>query len=71
MILGSSFEFERHSNPEVQERPSDNMEVPQVIFQNHLISYLNCILFQCFKKVNERFARIARKNQRTTIFISV
>jgi hypothetical protein len=33
MILGSSFEFERHSNPEVQERPSDNVEVPQVFFQ--------------------------------------
>ena len=40
MILGSSFEFERHSNPEVQERPSDNVEVPQVsfsiLFRNNL-----------------------------------
>lgn len=31
MILGSSFEFEKSSNPEVIERPTDNFEMPQVI----------------------------------------
>lgn len=31
MVLGSSREFERHSNPEIEERPSDNIEVPQLI----------------------------------------
>ncbi|CAF1011511.1 unnamed protein product [Brachionus calyciflorus] len=31
MVLGSSREFERHSNPEIEERPSDNTEVPQLI----------------------------------------
>lgn len=31
MILGSSREFERYSNPEIEERPSDNVEVPQLI----------------------------------------
>ena len=30
MILSSAREFERFSNPEIQERPSDNVEVPQV-----------------------------------------
>lgn len=30
MILGSSFEFEKSSNPEVIERPTDNVEMPQV-----------------------------------------
>lgn len=30
MILSSSKEFERYSNPEIQERPQDNVEVPQV-----------------------------------------
>lgn len=30
MVLGSSREFERYSNPEIEERPSDNTEVPQV-----------------------------------------
>ena len=32
MVLSSSREFERHSNSEVKERPSDNIEVPQVKF---------------------------------------
>lgn len=31
MLLGSSREFERHSNPEIVERPSDNTEVPQLL----------------------------------------
>ncbi|RNA03877.1 translocation SEC63-like protein, partial [Brachionus plicatilis] len=31
MVLGSSREFERHSNPEIVERPSDNLEVPQLL----------------------------------------
>lgn len=30
MVLSTSKEFERYSNPEVVERPSDNVEVPQV-----------------------------------------
>jgi hypothetical protein len=30
MILGSSFEFERHQNPEIVEREADNFELPQV-----------------------------------------
>ena len=30
MILGSSFEFERHQNPEIIERETDNNELPQV-----------------------------------------
>lgn len=30
MILGSSFEFEKSSNPEIIERPTDNVEMPQV-----------------------------------------
>lgn len=32
MILSSSKEFERYSNQEIQERPSDNVEVPLVIY---------------------------------------
>ena len=35
MILGASFEFEKGHNNEVQERPSDNIELPQVC---HFIS---------------------------------
>jgi len=30
MILGSSFEFEKSSNPDIIERPTDNVEMPQV-----------------------------------------
>ena len=30
MILGSSYEFEKSSNPEIIERPSDNIEIPPV-----------------------------------------
>lgn len=30
MILAGSLEFEKSHNNEVQERPSDNMELPQV-----------------------------------------
>ena len=30
MILGSSFEFEKSSNPDIVERPTDNVEMPQV-----------------------------------------
>ncbi len=38
MILGSAKEFEKYSNPEIKERASDNIEVPQVIweFKTHL-----------------------------------
>ncbi len=31
MILGASFEFERNHNPEIVERPSDNVEIPQLM----------------------------------------
>ena len=31
MILGASCEFDKRYNNEVQERPSDNIEVPQVL----------------------------------------
>ena len=31
MILGSSYEFDRFSNPEIVDRLSDNVEVPQLI----------------------------------------
>ena len=30
MILAASFEFEKGHNNEVQERPSDNIEIPMV-----------------------------------------
>ena len=31
MVLGASAEFHRQNNPEIQERPSDNIEVPQLM----------------------------------------
>jgi translocation protein SEC63 len=31
MILGSSFEFEKSSNTDIIERPTDNMEMPQLM----------------------------------------
>ena len=31
MILGGSLEFEKGHNREIQERPSDNIELPEVI----------------------------------------
>lgn len=31
MILGASAEFHRRNNPEIQERRSDNVEVPQLM----------------------------------------
>ena len=31
MILAASLEFDRNHNPEVVERPSDNVEIPQLI----------------------------------------
>ena len=30
MILSASLEFEKGSNPEIKERPTDNIEVPKV-----------------------------------------
>ena len=30
MILGASMEFEKGHNNEIQERPSDNVELPEV-----------------------------------------
>ena len=30
MILAGSFEFEKSHNNDIQERPSDNIELPQV-----------------------------------------
>ena len=35
MILGSSWEFEKSSNTEIIERPSDNVEMPQA---SHIFS---------------------------------
>ena len=37
MILASSMEFEKGHNSEVQERPSDNFELPEV---NIVISFI-------------------------------
>ena len=34
MILGSSFEFEKSSDPDIVERPTDNVEMPQVNYMN-------------------------------------
>lgn len=31
MVLGSSYEYEKSSNPEIKERPSDNIEMPQLM----------------------------------------
>jgi len=31
MVLGASAEFHRRNNPDIQERPSDNIEVPQLM----------------------------------------
>ena len=33
MILGASMEFEKGHNNEIQERPSDNTEIPMVCIQ--------------------------------------
>ncbi|XP_053390331.1 translocation protein SEC63 homolog, partial [Mercenaria mercenaria] len=33
MVLGASFEFDKSNNPEINERPSDNEEVPQLMKQ--------------------------------------
>ena len=30
MILGSSYEFDKSHNKDIMERPSDNIELPQV-----------------------------------------
>jgi hypothetical protein len=30
MILAASFEFDRRNNPEIIDRESDNIEIPQV-----------------------------------------
>jgi hypothetical protein len=70
MILGSSFEFERHQNPEIVERESDNFELPQVILKRSSI-FLKTEFEKKFSfliKANERFARFTRENQRAAIF---
>ena len=42
MILAASFEFEKGHNNDVQERPSDNLELPQVSFPGDCFSmYFN------------------------------
>ena len=40
MILGSSFEFERHQNPEIVERESDNFELPQVFYKLDVFQFI-------------------------------
>lgn len=46
MILAASFEFEKGHNAEVQERPSDNVELPQVIFFHVLLFIFNGLNFR-------------------------
>ena len=36
MILGASAEFDRDQNPEIVDRESDRVELPQVIFMNNV-----------------------------------
>lgn len=40
MILAGSLEFDKRHNNEVQERPSDNIEIPKVfLFINYFLNY--------------------------------
>lgn len=39
MVLAASLEFERSHNKEVQERQSDNVEIPQVRFHSFKITF--------------------------------
>jgi len=43
MVLSASLEFEKGSNPEIRERPTDNIEVPKVCL---IVFYKICLLFK-------------------------
>ncbi len=79
MILAASLEFDRNHNPEVVERPSDNIEIPQVCVQctcNHVILHYQiaglirlCSLVLVL--ANEELAKFAREEPRVAIVLSV
>lgn len=66
MILGSSFEFEKSSNPEIIERPTDNVEMPQVTLFKIIFWVLNTNFYLL---VNETITGFARKNSWVSIFV--
>ena len=49
MVFSGSMEFEKRVNPEVQERPSDNVELPKVttiyFLWKNKTAKLNCTFF--------------------------
>ena len=48
MILGGSLEFEKGHNREIQERPSDNIELPEVIPAFFPFFLLKLFISLCF-----------------------
>lgn len=48
MILGGSLEFEKGHNREIQERPSDNIELPEVTPAFFLFFLLKLFIFFVF-----------------------
>lgn len=54
MILAGSLEFEKSHNNEVQERPSDNMELPQVFWSNSVVTTKSISLLYLFRLGKER-----------------
>jgi len=47
MVLAASSEFDKRSNNEVKERPTDNVEVPQVFLYSFFSEwFFTCLIFQ-------------------------
>lgn len=71
MVLAASLEYEKSHNSEVIERQSDNIEVPQVIFNYRLTLNLNkhnLILHQ-FVLVDKAAALLEWKEQGASIML--
>ena len=52
MVLAASLEFEKNHNNQVQERPSDNIELPQVFIKRYTL------LFHCNLTYGGRQSRV-------------
>ena len=65
MVLAGSLEFEKSHNNEVQERASDNVELPQVFWSNSVVTIKKnfhlVICFVCVKEGTYSQASIVRR----------
>ena len=75
MVLAASMEFERGHNPEVVERPTDNLEIPQLMKAIPMLGINNKEKPLCYgysvKARSLIFAHLSRQGHSNSIFFRV